>query len=289
VAVGAATAGVVLLATGIVVALGALLLSRGGFRARATEGSVARTSPGALLLDVDPPDADVLVDGQRVTAPAGLEPLRLELPPGQHELKVTREGFAPHSQQVTLTAGQPERVTVALTPERPPEVKPPAVQSPRPPPAGGQESAEGDKPNAPRRKPRPGGGTRPRAATGEQPVPEMTPEEQQRQLELRLQQEKDREEAKRREEEAREEAKRKAEEEARKKADAEARQEDAARQLKQARDLVDRIKLARLEQDDRQADKLRERAEQRLQEIVKKYPETQAAVEARELLDKLGR
>ena len=61
------------------------------------------------------------------------------------------------------------------------------------------------------------------------------------------------------------------------------------RLLKPAKDLVDRIKLARLEQDDKQADKLRERAEERLQEIVKKYPETQAAAEARELLDKLGR
>jgi hypothetical protein len=92
------------------------------------------TPEGVVLLENIPPDAEVFVDGRKATVavPGDREPLRIELPKGRHELKVTKGGFETYTRQVTVPAGQSERITVQLLPVRGPDAKPPAP-SPTPP------------------------------------------------------------------------------------------------------------------------------------------------------------
>jgi colicin import membrane protein len=150
-------------------------------------------------------------------------------------------------------------------------------------PAGSEKSPEPAKSGA-------GGGGN--AATGAQQPDSDTPQPDPRRpgggrrLPPKARKEDAAEEAKR---QAEAEARQKAEAEARQKAEAEERQQDAARQLKPARDLVEESKVERLKGNDARAEKLLERAGQRLREIIDKYPGTRAAAEARDLLDKLGR
>jgi hypothetical protein len=74
-------------------------------------------APAAVLLKIDPPDAEVFVDGRKAapTAPASSEePLRLDLPEGPHDLKVEKEGFETYTRQIVLEAGKTERLDVHL-------------------------------------------------------------------------------------------------------------------------------------------------------------------------------
>jgi hypothetical protein len=286
----AGVTGVVLFLVAGAVVVGALLLARGNTRATAPQGVV--------LLDVDPPEAMVLVDGRPVTAPApvGQEPLRLELPPGEHEVKVVMDGFEPYTRQVTLAADRPEHLTARLAPERPAERKPLEAQPPAVPQAVGEAPAGPTKSPAPSR-PAPGEDGGGKVTGGGQPDAEMPPREPRRPGGGRRPPPKVRKEEAPPPDAAAEEAKRQAEAEARQKADAEARQkaeaeerqQDAARQLKQAKDLIDESKVERLKGNAARSEKLLERAGERFREVVDKYPGTRAAAEARDLLDKLGR
>jgi hypothetical protein len=78
----------------------------------------ASPSPAAVILEIDPPDAAVFVDGQKTTSAATQEPLRLDLPAGTHDLRVEKEGFATSTRQVTLEAGKTERLQVRLETDR---------------------------------------------------------------------------------------------------------------------------------------------------------------------------
>jgi formylglycine-generating enzyme required for sulfatase activity/serine/threonine protein kinase len=85
-----------------------------------------RTPEGTLLLEIDPADAEVSVDGRQVTVklPSDQEAVQMELPAGQHELKVTKGGFETFTREFTLRAGKSERVTARLLPEKRPNPVP---------------------------------------------------------------------------------------------------------------------------------------------------------------------
>jgi formylglycine-generating enzyme required for sulfatase activity len=93
-----------------------------------------KTQQGVVVLDIDPPDAEVSVDGRRWTVKlAGdQEPLLIELPEGRHELKVTRGGFETFTKEFTLRAGKSQRVVARLLPEKgltpAPDQSPPASE-----------------------------------------------------------------------------------------------------------------------------------------------------------------
>jgi hypothetical protein len=75
----------------------------------------ATLKPLSAVLSVtsDVADAQVLLNGKLV----GTAPLReLEVPPGQVELMVTREGFVDEKQKLTLVAGRDYPVVVKFTP-----------------------------------------------------------------------------------------------------------------------------------------------------------------------------
>jgi hypothetical protein len=80
------------------------------------ESPSATPSLGVVLLEIDPSDAVVSVDGQRwaVSPQDGKEPLRIELPEGRHEFEVTRNGFEPYAKPIVLQPGQTQQLRAVL-------------------------------------------------------------------------------------------------------------------------------------------------------------------------------
>lgn len=79
------------------------------------------TKAGSLVVMVEPTDATVSVDGERVIPGTRVDGLAV----GGHELEVTGDGFAPHREEVIITAGgllphdvklEPAPVTSELSP-----------------------------------------------------------------------------------------------------------------------------------------------------------------------------
>ncbi len=73
-----------------------------------------------LTIESEPQQADLSIDGQRV----GMTPWTGQLPPGEHQMEVSLEGFKTVAQQVSLEAGQQLSLKMALKPsgERVPPV-----------------------------------------------------------------------------------------------------------------------------------------------------------------------
>jgi hypothetical protein len=96
-------------AYGLGVALVALagLWAGGVFRVKTTDGTI--------VVQVNEPDADVFIDGERITVTRqGDEPIEIRKPAGKHTLEVKKGGFKVESRELTLTAGGREPVTVRL-------------------------------------------------------------------------------------------------------------------------------------------------------------------------------
>jgi len=70
---------------------------------------------GSLLLRVRPADAQILVDGEVWTAPAGEDQFVIELTEGPHRIEVRKEGFLPYSTTVRVRRGDTVRLNVSLT------------------------------------------------------------------------------------------------------------------------------------------------------------------------------
>jgi serine/threonine protein kinase len=80
-----------------------------------------KTPQGTIELVVTEPDAEVLVDGNKidVRVPGDLQPLHLEVEPGRpHELKVTKGAFQAFTKEVTVLAGKKEEIRAKLVPEK---------------------------------------------------------------------------------------------------------------------------------------------------------------------------
>ncbi len=68
-------------------------------------------TPGRLVLTIDPPGAQVLVDGDLV----GTSPVPdLEVPEGTHEVRVEHPGFLPETHSVEVTRGGQASLTITL-------------------------------------------------------------------------------------------------------------------------------------------------------------------------------
>jgi serine/threonine protein kinase len=100
------------------IAAGVLLLGLLGLWA----GVVFRmkTPEGTLVIDVNVPNPDVYVDGGKVTVgwDQGGKKAEIRVPPGTHEVKVTKDGFAAFGKEVTLSEGK-SRVLTARLEQRP--------------------------------------------------------------------------------------------------------------------------------------------------------------------------
>lgn len=77
--------------------------------------SAQQSQFGSLLLRVRPADAQVLVDGEVWTAPAGEDQFVIELAEGAHRIEVRKEGFQSYSTTVRVRRGETARLNVSLT------------------------------------------------------------------------------------------------------------------------------------------------------------------------------
>ncbi len=66
--------------------------------------------PGKLHVETEPPEAVVSIDGKQV----GTAPFTGEVPPGDHELEVTNEGYKTVAQQLNIEPGQQLSLKLAL-------------------------------------------------------------------------------------------------------------------------------------------------------------------------------
>ena len=104
-----------------------------------------RTDFGTLSIQVRPPNAEILIDGERWTASNETGPLQVQLSPGTHRVEIRSPGRQAFAREVTIRAGETTPLNVALTqaetadalPPPPPfEHRPPAPQSPSAPSTG---------------------------------------------------------------------------------------------------------------------------------------------------------
>jgi hypothetical protein len=72
-----------------------------------------------LVVDPEPADAEVLLDGKQVKPPGAAAPSTVEVAPGEHELRVRAPGRVDHVQRLSMRAGErlPLRVTLPPAPE----------------------------------------------------------------------------------------------------------------------------------------------------------------------------
>jgi hypothetical protein len=95
--------------------------------------------PGKVHVDSNPPGAAVTVDDKPQSAPT---PMDVDLPPGQHVIKLTEQGRLPTTKTIDVAFASTQAVTADLDPEPPPppppapvaEVPPPPPPAPPPPP-----------------------------------------------------------------------------------------------------------------------------------------------------------
>jgi len=69
---------------------------------------------GTLSIRVQPADAEVFVDGERWSAPAGQERLAIRLTTGEHHVEVRRDGFATYSEDIVVDSGRTLALNVSL-------------------------------------------------------------------------------------------------------------------------------------------------------------------------------
>jgi len=69
---------------------------------------------GAVVVRVQPADAEVFIDGERWETPAGENRLMVELSAGSHRVEIRKEGFRPYNSTVTIRSGETVTLNVSL-------------------------------------------------------------------------------------------------------------------------------------------------------------------------------
>ena len=88
-----------------------------------------------VILEINQPGAEVSVDGQKITItiPGDDKPVKIKVEPGQHKLRISKDGFEVVTKEVELKAGNmPDPIKVRLerqvavtgTPEKPKDPAP---------------------------------------------------------------------------------------------------------------------------------------------------------------------
>ncbi|MHC4406198.1 MAG: protein kinase domain-containing protein, partial [Planctomycetota bacterium] len=94
-----------------------------------------RTPEGILVVEVNEPDAEILIDGRKVeiSIPGDNQPVEVEVEEGTHTLTVRKGGFQTRTREFTLKSNEKESVRVRLDPPRLPEpTEPPPKPKPQP-------------------------------------------------------------------------------------------------------------------------------------------------------------
>ena len=77
-----------------------------------------KTPDGVIVLENVPEDADILVDGGKVsvTFSGDGSPVEIRAVPGRHKVEVKKDGFATFAKELTIKANGSQEVTVRLEP-----------------------------------------------------------------------------------------------------------------------------------------------------------------------------
>ena len=80
-----------------------------------------KTADGVIVLKNVPEDAEILVDGDKITftLPGDDKPVEIRAVPGQRKVEVKKDGFKSSSQEVTLSTGGRAEMIVSLEPVTP--------------------------------------------------------------------------------------------------------------------------------------------------------------------------
>jgi hypothetical protein len=102
----AAGAAVLALAVGVWLAAGVI------FKVRTEDGEAF------LVLEIDQPGAEVLVDGRKITVnvPGDNKPVEIKVEPGQHKLRVSKDDFVAVAKDIELKTGKSAAIRVWLEP-----------------------------------------------------------------------------------------------------------------------------------------------------------------------------
>ncbi len=79
------------------------------------EVQTPRASFGTLVVRVQPADAEILLDGERWSAPAGQERISIQLAEGRHRIEVRKDGFARYTEEVLIRRNATLTLNVSLT------------------------------------------------------------------------------------------------------------------------------------------------------------------------------
>jgi formylglycine-generating enzyme required for sulfatase activity len=79
-----------------------------------------QTRYGVIVLEIDQADAEVSVDGEKITVkvPGDSKPVDIPAAPGRHKLRVSKEGFKAFADDIEFTVGNPAHVAVKLVETR---------------------------------------------------------------------------------------------------------------------------------------------------------------------------
>lgn len=80
-------------------------------------GAAARPRDGqgaALVIRVQPPDADVLIDGERWRGPGDDDHLVVQVTDGRHRIEIRKDGYEPFTTEVDVRGGESLPLNVSL-------------------------------------------------------------------------------------------------------------------------------------------------------------------------------
>jgi WD40 repeat protein/serine/threonine protein kinase len=102
----------------VVLGLGTWLLMATVFKVKVKTS----TCEALVVLEIDQPGAEVLVDGTKMTVnvPGDNKPIEIKVEPGGHKLRISKEGFEAVTRDVELNLGKSPPIRVALAPLKPP-------------------------------------------------------------------------------------------------------------------------------------------------------------------------
>jgi hypothetical protein len=116
-----------------------------------------QTKAGTVVLEIDEPDAEVLVDDQQITITPGKgkEPVTIQADEGDHQLKVSKGGFVTFPRRFTIKSGATESIRVHLEPVKVASRQEPVTPGPSEtsPPADPKTTPVPTEPTTPARKP----------------------------------------------------------------------------------------------------------------------------------------
>lgn len=69
---------------------------------------------GSLAIRVQPADADVMIDGEKWSAPENQEPLVVDMPEGRHTIQVQKAGYRTYITDVDVRRGETTALNVSL-------------------------------------------------------------------------------------------------------------------------------------------------------------------------------